>query len=462
MSVDREYRIKVYTEASGSGAQQTAQDLEDVGKAGEQAGEGMKLFETHGREFHRLLHLLDEILPGTGLLLKAAFNPATLGIGALVLGIEAVKSAIESYNKKLEEAGEAAAKADFASGIEAAIEVYRTAAEEQQKYIDNLHEIERGEHGITSELNNQLQLIAAIAASRQAQAEAEKTLALAKLKEQEVFGQITPSQAIIERGRIEEQYTRDKRAAEEKKFQDEQTSRQQAASDAGNKQAELNKRQAESSEALAKAQAKQKRDIKDAPADEDIKKAQDEVDKSQQKLGDMQVEIGDLDSPFFKKRIKDAEDEAAAIQTGLQKLEKLKQQAKAANGTDLTPLEIAAEKAKQEAKENAKAEAAARHAANQAQAEHDQTAGSRDAADSASVRTDQSNVRVELLQRARSLNKEFDTQGGAISHADAVELLQLLRQYTAKDISDSQNTVTKQQLQQEIQALRRLIESKGK
>lgn len=464
MSVDREYRIKVYTESAGSGAQQAAQDLKDVGKAGEQAGEGMKLFETHGREFHKLLGLLDQILPGTGLLLKAAFNPATLGIGALVLLIEQVRGAIERYNQKLEEAGEAAAKADFASGIEAAINVTRTAIEEQEKYIENLNEIERGEHGITSELNNQLQLIAAIAAAQQAQLEAKKTLDLAKLKEKQVFGEITESEAIMEKGAIEEKYIRDKRAADERKFQEEQAARQKAASEAGNKQTELNKKEAEAADILTKSQAHKAKTIKDRPADEDIKKAQDESDATRKDLDELlKAKDEGYDDPDTWQSAKDeAQAKFDAANARARDLNTLKQRAIAAEANLLLPEQDAVKNAKKAAQDNATAAAAARDEANNAQRTHDQTSGYRDSKDSQDIETDQSNVRAELFQRTKKLQKDFQTQSTVMTTQDAIELLDAIRQM-GDSFSESMDThPTKAQMKAEIAALKRLIESKGK
>lgn len=463
MSVDREYRIRISTVADGTAAANTAQDLKGVGKAGEEAGEGIKIFETHGREMHKLIHELDQILPGAGIALKAAFNPATLGLGATVLIIEQVKSALEEYNKKLDEIGEAAAKADLASGIQAALEVSRAAVEEQEKYLHNLQEIQRGEHGVAVEMNNQLQLIAAIAAARQAHAEADKTLALAKLKEQEVMGTITPSQAIIQKGQIEEKYVREKRAAEERKFQEEQDARNLATDEAHYKQSDLDSKQAAAAEALEKAKAQKEKDKAANPEDDAIKKAiadADAADEKRKAANNLLHQVNAEDRPEFQQKLKDAEDEAAAARAQLNNLNNRRKAAKDAEGRDLSPLEIAAADATKAAQDNAKSEAAARDKANQAQREHDQAAGDKAGADTSSIGATQSNVRTELAQRAAALQKEFQNQGPAISHQDAAELLQLMRTVGEHFFEQGQNSVTKKQFQQELTALRRLIETK--
>jgi hypothetical protein len=468
MSVDREYRIRISTVTEASAAGQTADDLKKVGKAGEEAGEGVKFFEFHGREMHKLVGELDRIIPGVGLALKVAFNPAALGIGATVLIIEQAKRALEEYNKKLDEIGEAAAKADFASGIQAALDVARDATAEQEKYLHNLHEIEKGEHGVAVQLNNQLQLIAAIEAAKQAQAEADKTLALAKLKEDQVTGRISESDAIIEKGEIEKKYMREKRAAEDRKFQEEQSVREKAVGDADGKQADLNRRQAIAEAALEKARAEKARATKDRDelaTPENLKKASDaaeeaarKVELAKRRLAETYVE----NRPEFQAKLDQALADQAAADSYARNLNAIKQRGIKADGTKLTPLELAAADAKKAAEDNAKAEAEARAKARQAQAEHDAAAGPNAGAERSSEGAIESGTRAELMARAKNLQKEFKNQGAAMTQQDAMELLDVIRQMGEAFAQSQDRTMSKEQVKAEIQALRRLIESKGK
>jgi hypothetical protein len=463
MSVDREYKIKVSLVSEGSGAAQAADDLKKVGKAGEEAGEGVKFFEFHGKEFSKLLHELDGILPGIGLLIKAAFNPATLGIGATVFLVERIKDALTEYNQKLDEIGEAAAKADFASGIEAAVEATRDANAEQAKYLANLHEIEKGEQGVAAQLNNQLQLMAAIEAARQQKAEADKTLALARLKEQEVMGGINPTQAAMARQLIEDQYIRDKRAADERKFQAEQDARLDAAEKANERQEQLNKRQVATADALTKAKAKRDQDLKDNPTEEKIKaaeKAQEEAQKAaehQQREHD-RFPLNDI----IAQRNIAAQGTLAAATADLQQLYRLRRNAEEAKKRDLSPLEIAADQAKKEAQANDEARTKNRDAANSAQRQHDATKSYEADSDKSAIGKNAYDMHSEIMQRGRALEKEFQDKGAGMNRADMKELLNIMRMMGEKVFEQGENAITRQEFNQQLQAIRKLIEKKGK
>jgi len=442
--------------------EQTSQNTTKFGKAGKEASEGLKLMEFHGGEFRKLVHELDAMVPGVGLALKAAFNPATLGLGVTVMLIERVKEALDEYNKKLDEAGEAAAKADFAESIHAAAEATRDANEEQEKYLANLHEIEKGEHGIAVELSRQLSLTAAIAAARQSAADAAHTLALAKLKEQETSGSLTPTQAALERQKVEDKYIADKRAAEEDKFKKDQQARTQAAVDAANKQGELERKEIETAEALARAQRQKERGKNLPDYSADIKKNIEDLDAASEKLKQAQQDVqqGAYGPEERKRHLQNAQDEYDAAKRRLDLANQLDREKRNAEQLDLGPLEEAARKAREEAKNNATAQSAAAAARDQAQREHDATQDYRNSSDRSATNTDASNTRAELMDRARVLQKEFADQGAGMSHANMMELLQLIRLLGEKVFEQGQGAVTRQEFRREVQSIRRLIESK--
>ncbi len=76
----------------------------------EGAGDGVEYFNTHGREMHKLLHLLDHALPGLGISLRMFFHPMGVGIAAIVLGVQGLISwmhaarekAVEMFEKQME------------------------------------------------------------------------------------------------------------------------------------------------------------------------------------------------------------------------------------------------------------------------------------------------------------------------------------------------------------------------
>ena len=79
MSVDREYTVRIPTDAEDSGAQRTAQDLEETGAVEKNANEDLNAFQTPGRELNALIGELSDLLAGTSLLLRTAFDSQNSG-----------------------------------------------------------------------------------------------------------------------------------------------------------------------------------------------------------------------------------------------------------------------------------------------------------------------------------------------------------------------------------------------
>lgn len=458
MSIDREYKIRIQTVTEGAGAQQAAQGLKDTGKAAEEAGEGMKFLETRGREWHKLIVEIDRVAPGLGQALRVLFNPATLGITGIVFAFEKIKSAFDDWKKKMDDMAEAGAKADFAESIKAALDVTREAIDAADEWQRKRAEIAKGEHGITAELNNQLQLIAAIQAAQQQQAEAEKTLALAKIKGDEALGNITPTQAIEKRAAAELEFARKKAAADAENIARQQQAREAAQKEAADNQEALDqKAQAaadkftQGKDAKAHAQA--------APSPEEIQKALDAVDEAQRKLDERKQDF-DQNDPGFAAAIKSREDELDAAKAQLQREQEQKHQADAASKIDVEKLKKDADAAQKAADDNRAAAAKARDESEKARNENVATAGARGAAERAGEETITANERTELMQRARELQKNALTGSNPLSKQDAAELLQLMRELGEKFFEQGANAVTKTQFQNEVQNLKRLIESK--
>lgn len=458
MSIDREYKIRIQTVNEGSGAADAASDLKNVGKSAEDAGEGMNFFETKGREFHRLLFELDKFLPGLGTALRAVFNPATLGVGGLLFVIERVKDGIDAWKKKMDDLAEAGAKADFAESIKAALDVTREAADAADEWQRKMAEIQKGEHGVAVELNNQLQLIAAIQAAREQQAEAEKTLALAKLKEQETLGGLSPSDAIIKRGEIEKKYASDKAAADEANFRSQQQAREAAINEAAEKQAAYEKDVAD----------KQSR-LDQANADKAFGKAAkpiDEVRKAQQDAQDARDEFerfyGPGSAPSTAQQRQAAEAPVLEAEKNAELLERQYKAAQRANAVDTTKLEKDLKTAKEAEQKNLDALAKARDEKENAQRNHDAGAGPRGAAEQAGQKTIDTETTTQLVERMRELQRQLAEHGaGSLTRQQDVEMLGLLKSF-GQYLEQGKDAVTQAQLRAEMDNLKRLINSKGK
>lgn len=72
MSVDRNYTLRISPDAQSSGVRQTAR--KDARVEGKTAGEDLNVFETHHPELQDLLQGLNDVVPGVGRLLRAAFD----------------------------------------------------------------------------------------------------------------------------------------------------------------------------------------------------------------------------------------------------------------------------------------------------------------------------------------------------------------------------------------------------
>lgn len=470
MSDDARLRILVEYIRDEAQAKAALADLDalktgakETGHGIEEAGEGIKIFNVHGREMHRLIHELDHALPGTGLLLRAAFHPETLGIAAVVLGIELITKAVEKYKKKLEEAHEAAIKGDFAAGMEAALEATKSATDEQETYIRNLEEIKRGEHGVAAEMNNQLQLIAAIKAARQGQAEAEKTLALAKLKEDQVMGRITESDEIIRKGEIEKKFVAEKAKAETDDFRAQQKERQTIIDETARVEGGLQKSRDEAKQkfdAATNAQAQ----AKGAPTRDAVNKAQEEADAAKitfdKWMDDNFGHPTKEQAPKTERLRAEAEEKQLAAKLAEKRFSQAQQAAK---------LDSVALKADLDAKEKAvKDNDSARSKAQDEQAKATRTetdpdvTGAKTAQQRAQEGTIDAQTRTELLQRAKNLQKEFNSSGAGMSQQDALELLSVISQMGDAFAESMDKHPTKTQMKAEIDGLKRLIEKIGK
>jgi hypothetical protein len=92
MRVDRNYTFRVSPDAGSSGARQTARNLRDAGVEKKTADEELNIFETHRPELRDLLRGLNDVVPGAGRLLRAAFELKTPTATAILSSFEESKA----------------------------------------------------------------------------------------------------------------------------------------------------------------------------------------------------------------------------------------------------------------------------------------------------------------------------------------------------------------------------------
>jgi len=104
------------------------------------SAEATKMFAGEGREAHRIIGEINRILPGTGNLFREAFHPSALGaVGILVGLLYEAKTALDAYNKALDEQG-----ADAAQSPLEAVKNLQTAWDDARKkfgeYLAAVHD----------------------------------------------------------------------------------------------------------------------------------------------------------------------------------------------------------------------------------------------------------------------------------------------------------------------------------
>ncbi len=219
---DLEYKIT--TTADGTGAKQTAQDIDeinraargatpaaaDLGKEFDKTGEHMTQFGSKGREIYILFAELNRLIPGLGDSLRSlnavGLNPVIATLSLVALAFYESKKAITDWNKSLDDSAAAAADPTFLDGINARITVLAQAKTAAEEYAQKEAAVAVGEQTIATALQNQLQYMAAIEQARGQQTQAQKALALAKIGQAETEGNLTPSQAIEQRAGVEKEF----------------------------------------------------------------------------------------------------------------------------------------------------------------------------------------------------------------------------------------------------------------
>jgi hypothetical protein len=386
-------------------------------------------------------------------------NGAVAGIFLLVGAFEMVRKSISEAKKADEDFNKEAATARFADTAEA----IRAAVDAQGEYLAKLEEIKQGEHGLLVVLNNQLQLIAAIQAARQSQADAERTLALAKLKEDEVFGRVTESDAIQRRAQIEKKAIEDKAKSENETYRKQQQEREQIINEAAQKQNALDQARAEAKARLDAANLAKATSEK-APSLEVVRKAQDEAQKALEKFqAEWEIPMG-VDSPLpegTSERSRIDQNTAKQKQVTADLLQRQFYEAQRANRVDTKSLEADLENKTKEAKDNAAALAKARDDEQNASRTHSDpnVRSATDAARGASESAIDVQARAELAARARKLQDQFLANPDQLDSSELKELFSDLIQLGEAFFEQGKGAVTKQEFRQEMAQLRKLIDT---
>jgi hypothetical protein len=382
----------------------------------------------------------------------------------LVGGFQALREHIKSAEKATSDFMAAAAKGDAAAGAQAVADATRDAASEEEDYLTSLQEILRGQQGVTTELENQLQLTAAIQAAKQSAMDADRTLALAKISQEQALGHITESEAITEKAQVEKQYLQDKARMEEELFQRQQKQRQSAIDEAARDKPGLEKARNEAKGALDNAKEKQAW-ASHGPSVEDVRKAQAEaedanLEEKKRRLHDptyAEIQKGDK-----QRAVNEAETKVARAKL----LDEMYLKARQADSVDLKKLEDDLAAKEKAAKDNATALAKAQDEMANANRVHSNPEVGRDKqeTEAASEETVDTNMRAQLFKHAQEIERRMhEGHSGGLSTQDAKELLDYLKIVSQMPGAVKEGMlnalggfVTKEELQREIDNLRTL------
>ena len=176
---------------------------------------------TSKREMLHLLHGLPPEFRQVGYsFIQGFYNPMFVGMTVLTGLYLYAKKQLDDYNKSLDEIGQKAAQADFLPGIEAKMDVLRTGARDMQTWLGHLAQEQTGKEGIAKALADQLGLMSAIATAKGAQAKAEESLAIAKIKQGQASGRISPADADRQIAEAQAKNVADEQARKEKQQYD--------------------------------------------------------------------------------------------------------------------------------------------------------------------------------------------------------------------------------------------------
>ena len=186
--------------------------------------DGVNIFNVHGREMHRLIHEMDRIVPGLGLTLRAAFNPATLGIAATVLIVEQLIKYFEQAKKNAEELKKTLESMPELSGLlgqtHGLADALFDAQLNTEKFFLGLGKSETAAAGINTQLEITLDLIKKNEAAEDSLANKQKQLELDRLKLLRDQHQISEAQYIAAVAATEKQFQQQSDARKDKAAQD--------------------------------------------------------------------------------------------------------------------------------------------------------------------------------------------------------------------------------------------------
>jgi hypothetical protein len=215
MAVDREYRIRISTAGDPSGAQAVAGALDQTTGATKEASKATEKHTVGLHAMHKVFHSLNDILPGLGVMLEAAFSPVGAAISIAVLALRTFQEHMRKVNEEMKRMEEEAAK-PLTNRLEAMRASVVTNAVGMAALHDRLGEAARGQQSLAAETEHAAAAMREQIGAVEALGEAQKSGELALLDNIHAAGLLSEEQYAEQKLAIEQAYLEKKRALEER------------------------------------------------------------------------------------------------------------------------------------------------------------------------------------------------------------------------------------------------------
>jgi hypothetical protein len=157
---DNQYEILIKTISDNTGIVQAAKNLENLTAKTGGASVAAGKHNMHMHEMHRVIHALNGVIPGLGVLFQAAFSPIGATITLAVLALHAFKEKMKEWNAEMDKASEEYAK-PLTHRVEAMREGFVKTGSALAEFYDKLAQAAKGEQSLKEQTEK------AIAASKE-------------------------------------------------------------------------------------------------------------------------------------------------------------------------------------------------------------------------------------------------------------------------------------------------------
>jgi hypothetical protein len=235
---DDSVEILVKMAADTSGGKEARKELDGVKGATEETGKATERANTHLQGMHKLFHALNEVVPGLGVAMQAAFSPIGAAISLALMALRLFHEKMKEFNEECRKAAEEAAK-PLTNRLEQQRETVTRSAEGLEHLRERLADAARSEVSLRESMEKTISAFKEQAQEAESLALAMKENELAESKRAYAAGLLSAEEYAVRRLAIEEEYLEKKRKLVQREEMSEILIRQRAGDLAEAKQPEL-------------------------------------------------------------------------------------------------------------------------------------------------------------------------------------------------------------------------------